>query len=177
MPTSMVTNEVRKMVRDAGYKILAWALIQLAKNEQQNLVGLIIVALCLVPRKTELQNNGVISILTNFKLKNLIGYHHISFGLNFFKPRYFDKISATLSAFYWCDRIQPTHNLAPVLRYDDGIYYYSPELPDRSGDPESIELCDMAGAQYSYHFQPDTKLNAFVVPPPAQPPSFMIKGK
>lgn len=154
MPLSMV---VKEKVKKSGYHILAWALQVLIAQGQHNLVAMIIVALCLAPRKTELENNGVLSVLRNFKLrqnryelklKQAIEdqvYHH--------NHPHFDKIGATLAATgWWASYCIYTRYTDPTLSTDDSCMFFNSVMDPVSREQYQDELCDHAGCQREYYF-------------------------
>src|SRR3989344_1793951 len=65
----LMSKEMKRVVRDNGYGVLAWAITKLIENGQHNVAAMIICCLCLLPRDKEVENNGVIAVLTNFKLR------------------------------------------------------------------------------------------------------------
>ncbi|MEK9180942.1 MAG: hypothetical protein AAB871_01770, partial [Patescibacteria group bacterium] len=153
MPLSKVKNEVRNAVRKTGYMTLAWALQRLIEHEQYNLAAMIIVALCLAPRKTELENNGVLSVLKNFKLQQLAQNTPL---MDITRPlaneSEHDKIMTTLIATGW----QPSYDFFPqhtnnLLETDDDVMFYTPAM--RNGEVGSqVVVCDLAGCQYEHYF-------------------------
>jgi hypothetical protein len=156
MPLSNVTKEIRLAVRKAGYTVLTLALTQLVRNGNYNLAAAIIVALCLSPRKSVTENNGVLCVLRNIPLYREAQRNEMICALrdNMFENRHCDQIMATLVAAGWWESYYAFfRHTDPMLSTDDGMLFYN--APGQPGCviPEQVTLCDLAGCQHEHYFQ------------------------
>jgi hypothetical protein len=153
MPLSNVTKETKAAIRKCGYTVLTLALNQMVKNGHYKLAAMIIVALCLAPRKTETENNGVLSVLKNFKLQQSAKDTPVVQDIRRLAgENEYDKIMATLVANGW----EPSHSFFPqhtnnLLETDDGVMFYTQAMRNGEVGPQ-VELCDLAGGQYERYF-------------------------
>lgn len=153
MPLSM---EVKQLVKKSGYSILAWALNVFIAQGQYNLVAMIVVALCLAPRKTELDNNGVLSVLRNFKLRQNKKQSELMYAIRDCAEgsKHFDKIGATLVATWWWEysNFHPRHT-DPRLGTDDSMMFFT-SARDYNNVTYQDELCDHCGpCQHERYFR------------------------
>ncbi|OGE76234.1 MAG: hypothetical protein A3C85_00135 [Candidatus Doudnabacteria bacterium RIFCSPHIGHO2_02_FULL_48_21] len=150
----LMSKEMKRVVRDNGYGVLAWAITKLIENGQHNVAAMIICCLCLLPRDKEVENNGVIAVLTNFKLRKAAESADTHFWIRNLSAGMFvvchDRVTATLATCGWYANCrQPYFNrYLPMIMKDDGIWYYYPARRDHAEEePLSVQLCDSAGAQ------------------------------
>lgn len=159
MPLSMVTNEAKQLVKKSGYSILAWALKTFLAQGQQKLVAMIIVTLCLAPRKAKLDDNGVRAVLRNFQLRQKatkdqeLMYYIMRLAED---SGHYDKVGATLVAAWWWEyhRFTPRHT-DPMLSTDDSCMFFNSAVErfGNTGDRQyQDELCDHAGCQREREF-------------------------
>lgn len=159
MPLSMVTNEAKQLVKKSGYSILAWALKTFLAQGQQKLVAMIVVTLCLAPRKSKLDDNGVRSVLRNFQLRQKATKdQELMYCIMRLtqESRHHDKIGATLAAAWWWEsynfRLRHTD---PTLSTDDSMMFFNSAIErfGNTGDRQyQDELCDHCGCQREREF-------------------------
>jgi hypothetical protein len=157
MPESM---DIRRAVRKSGYTILTWALKALIAQEQYKLAAMIIAAVCLAPRKTELENNGVLAVLRNAKLFQL-AKTNAEFGsaltAEIIDHKHFSKIGMTfVAAGWWEDHSFYPDRKHPYMFTDDDIMYYASAMNQETNEQTIYALCDHAGSQagrYYRHFR------------------------
>lgn len=152
MPLSM---EAKQLIKKSGYSILAWALKVLIAQEQRMLAAMIIVALCLAPRKTKLEDNGVRAVLRNKKLRQMAKQDDLlmcEVTRLAEDSRHYDKIEATLVAAWWWS--SHGYNLKrrtdPILFTDDSCMIFGWDTDTRLQQQD--ELCDHAGCQREREF-------------------------
>jgi hypothetical protein len=128
-----ITQEIKRRLWEVGYTLFAPLLVKLVAGKQYNIVGLIIAALCLLERRTEIENNGVLSVLKNGKLEQAINLEVIDAIERWAKVFVgnYDKIVATLESCWWYihwtgNRSKFVH-MQPVLTiYADNALYHLP---------------------------------------------------
>lgn len=149
---------VSDLFKKSGYSALALALKQLIKNGQRKLAAMIVVALCLAPRKKGIENSGVRRILRNISLFRLANadmdfvYELQHQADNSANP---NKVNITLRAFGWQNvpgwSYWPNKQ-SPWLQANDGCIYlnWKTDHEDRQGFQRM--LCDHAGCQQEKYF-------------------------
>ncbi len=154
MPLSM-EKRMRKVVKENGYGLLAWALRKLIEHGQKNLVATIIVALCLAPRKTEMENNGVLSVLKSVKLHQAAKAVNLMSEILWIADRSFqyDKIVTTLAATNWIEffDLHPRYT-NPRLGTNDSMMFFTWINGWEKKDNFQDTLCDHAGSQKREYF-------------------------
>ena len=152
---------ISDQVKRFGYTALTLALNQMLKNGQRKLVAMIIVALCLAPRKREVENRGILRVLRNIPLWRL-GTADSEFmfelGNSMDTSGNYNKVVATLTATQWFMRgaaYWPNHK-TPYFSKDDGCLLFNSQKDWDDRDGFQHMLCDHAGCQrdqYAPHFR------------------------
>ena len=164
MPSGTVEQvklTISDQVKRFGYTALTLALNQMLKNGQRKLVAMIIVALCLAPRKREVENRGVLRVLRNIPLWRLgTADREFMYELRSSMEHSdnYNKVVATLTATRWFDRSAaywPNHK-TPYFSKNDSCLYFNSQKNWDDRDGFQHKLCDHAGCQrdeYQPHFR------------------------
>lgn len=148
---------VSDMFKTFGFSALALALKQLIRNGQRKLAAMIVVALCLAPRRTAIENSGVRRILRSISLQRLakadpeLMYELRQQAEVSTNP---NKVQITLVNTGWVSQIGFwPNNRNPWLQANDGCIFINSRKHNRE-HPAGFQrmLCDHAGCQYEHYF-------------------------
>lgn len=157
---SSTVEQVKLTVSDQfkkfGYSALALALKQLIQNGQRKLAAMIIIALCLAPRKTAIENSGVRRILRSISLWRLAkADSELMYELRHQAERSANpnKVQITLVNTGWMsDMGFWPNNRNPWLQANDGCIYVNSRRDSNDREGFQHMLCDHAGCQREHYF-------------------------